>query len=107
MSKPPLNSDLKFILSPTSGIKALFIIVEMPKRGGNQWNQDEPKEIFASSLGNPKLCPIICKCLTGCQENFERELGDNLDTPCGGRLRCTIKNSIAARRIQESCDEKI
>ena len=67
--------------------------------GSNHWNGDLMKERLASSLGDPKLCLRICKFPTGCQENSKRELGDNLDTPCGGRSCCTIKDLINATGI--------
>ena len=51
--------------------------------GSNHRNRDEPKERSASSLDNPKLRLKICEFSIGYQENRERELGDNSDTPRG------------------------
>ena len=74
--------------------------------GSNHRNRGKLKERSASSLGNPKLCLRICEFSIGCQENPERELGDNSDTPCGGRSCRSIEDSIVVTGIRESCDEK-
>ena len=74
--------------------------------GSNHRNRDKLKERSARSLDDPKLCLRIRKLSIGCQENRERELGDNSDTPCGGRSRRSIEDPIVATGIQKSCDDK-
>ena len=69
---------------------------------GTETNRKKDQQALSAILNSVSEC----KFSIGCQENCERELGDNLDTPCGGRSCRSIEDPIVTMGIQKSCDEK-